>query len=97
MIVGIAVCELHLPAARSLKQKRKVIHGLVDRIHGRYRISVAETDHHDLHQRAELGIAVVCGEMAEARRMLDRVRDLIDEEMEAVVTFWDPQLLEGEG
>lgn len=96
MIVGIAVVELHIPAARSLKQKRRVVRGLVERVHQRLRISTAETDFHDLHQRAEIGLALVSTDERECRRLFDQARSLFDEEPEAVVTVWDPQYLEGE-
>lgn len=96
MTVGILNFELHLPACRSLKQKRKVIRGMVDRIHARYRVSVAETDFHDLHQRSEIGVAVVSHGVSEAERLLDGIRQLVDLEMEAVVTHWNPQVLEAE-
>ena len=61
MFVGIAVLDLHLPHARDLKSKRRVVKGLVDRLHARYRLSIAETSNQDLHQRAELGVAVPRG------------------------------------
>ena len=54
MIVGISVFELHLPSSRSLKDKRRVVKSLVERIHQRFRVSVAETGFHDLHQRSEI-------------------------------------------
>ena len=57
MVVAIAVLELHLPGSRSLKDKRRVVKSLIDRMHARFRVSVAETEYHDLHQRAEIGIA----------------------------------------
>ena len=59
MIVGVTVFELHLPASRSLKDKRRVVKSLIDRVHQRYRLSVAETGFHDLHQRAEIAVAAV--------------------------------------
>ena len=59
MVVGISVFELHVPGSRGLKEKRKVVKSLLDRIHQRYRVSVTETDLHDLHQRAEIGLALV--------------------------------------
>lgn len=94
MVVAISVFELHLPGVRSLKAKRKVVKGLVDRIHHRYRISIAETDMHDLHQRAEIAIALVSQSDSQARDRLAAVRDLIDQEPEARLTAWDPQILE---
>lgn len=97
MVVGISVCELHLPAARSLKEKRRVVKSLVERIHRRFRVSVAETDYHDLHQRAEISIAAVGQGEGEVRKMMQELRGLIDLETEAVLTHWDPQYLTGEG
>lgn len=96
MVVGISVFELHIPGARSLKQKRKVVKGLIDRIHHRFRVSIAETDFHDLHQRSELGIAVVALDETNGRRLMDKIRELIDSEPESMLSFWDPQYLEGE-
>ena len=59
MVVGVSVFELHLPASRSLKEKRRVVKSFVERLHERLRVSVAETGFHDLHQRAEIGVAAV--------------------------------------
>lgn len=95
MVVAVSVCELHLPGARSLKQKRKVVRSLIERMHSRYRLSVAETDYHDLHQRAEIGIAAITLSMSEAQKLMDRLRELIDSEPELYLTHWEPQLMEG--
>jgi hypothetical protein len=94
MIVGIAVLELHLPHARSLKEKRQVVRSLVDRMHQRYRVSVAETGHHDLHQRAEIGIAAVGSSEREVGELFAALRRLVDGEPAALVLQWEPQLLE---
>ena len=59
MLIGISIFELHLPQSRSLKEKRKVVKSLIDRIHRRFRVSIAETDFHDLHQRTEMAIAAI--------------------------------------
>ena len=95
MVVGISVFELHVPAARGLKEKRKVVKSLIDRIHRRFRVSIAETDLHDKHQRAEIAIAAVALNEREGRRLMDSIRDLIDTEPAAMLTHWEPQLLEG--
>ena len=95
MIVGISSFELHLPASRSLKDKRRVVKSLVDRIHQRFRVSIAETDFHDLHQRAEISMAVVTNSETEMENLMEEVRGLVDSEPEAYLTRWDPQILEG--
>jgi uncharacterized protein YlxP (DUF503 family) len=97
MIVGISVFELHLPASRSLKDKRRVVKSLIDRVHQRYRVSIAETDFHDLHQRAEIAMAVVVsGGESEMDKMMEEVRNIVESDPEVYLTLWDPQILEGE-
>jgi hypothetical protein len=94
MIVGVSSFELHLPSSRSLKDKRRVVKSLVDRIHQRYRVSVAETDFHDLHQRAEISLAAVTNGEGEMEKLMEEIRSLVDREPEAFLTRWDPQILE---
>lgn len=96
MIVGVVSCELHLPSSRSLKDKRRVVKSLIDRIFQRFRVSIAETDFHDLHQRAEISIAIVTQREAEMEKLMEHIRDLVDSQAEAYLTRWEPQLLEAE-
>jgi len=93
MFVGIAVLDLHLPQARDLKSKRRVVKGLVDRIHSRCRVSVAETGNQDLHQRARLGIAVVGRRESEVENRLEEIRGLADETPGALVLEWSPTII----
>ena len=95
MIVGISSFELHLPSSRSLKDKRRVVKSLVDRIHQRFRVSVAETGYHDLHQRAEITLAIVTNGESEMENLMAEIRSLVEREPEAFLTHWDPQILEG--
>lgn len=95
MTIGICVFELHLPECRSLKGKRRVVKGLIERIHHRFRVSIAETDFHDLHQRSEIAIAVVSRSESEVERIMDRIHAVIDTTApEAFLTRWEPQFLE---
>lgn len=95
MVVGVSSFELHLPSSRSLKDKRRVVKSLVDRIHQKYRVSVAETDFHDLHQRAEISMAAVTQGESEMEKLMEDIRSLVESETEAWLTRWDPQILEG--
>lgn len=97
MVVAIAVVELHIPGARGLKEKRKVIKSLIDRLAHRYRVSIAETGHHDLHQRAEIGLALVGSDRAHLDRLMDRIRRVFDAAPDARVVRWDQDLVEDAG
>ena len=77
MIVGVIVWELHLPASQSLKDKRAVLKSLKDRLHQRFNISVAETAHQDLWQRAELAASVVSTDRHHAESVLREADRLV--------------------
>ena len=78
MIVAITTWDLHLPACHSLKEKRQIVKSLKDRLHQRYNVSAAETDHHDLWQRAELTAAVVSTERQHAEQVLREADRLVE-------------------
>ncbi len=74
-----------------------MVKSLTERVHRRYRVSVAETDFHDLRQRAEISLASVNASRRELERQMDAIRSLIDEQQEAQLLGWEPQYLEPAG
>lgn len=69
--------ELHLDGCSSLKQKRAILRSLKDRLRGRHNVSVAETDHQDVWQRAELTAAVVSSDRRHAQALISRLDALV--------------------
>jgi hypothetical protein len=59
MVIGLLTLDLHIPGARSLKDKRHALRGLEARIRNRFNVSVAEVEHQDLWQRARLAVVGV--------------------------------------
>jgi uncharacterized protein YlxP (DUF503 family) len=96
MPVSIINVEIHLPDARSLKQKRKIVKSLKDRIHNRFKVSVAETGFHELHQRSEIGIAAVAPDGAHLARLTGQMRRLFEERYDITVTRWDERVVGSE-
>src|SRR5689334_640086 len=95
MTVGVSSFELHIPASRSLKDKRRDVKSLIDRIHQRFRASIAETDFHYRHPRAEISMGVVTNGEGEMENLMEEVRNLVEAVPEVYLTRWDPQILEG--
>ena len=73
MIVGVARFRLRIPENASLKGKRAVVKSLCARIQGEFRVAAAETDHQDVWQIAEIGVACVSNERGHADALLQRV------------------------
>lgn len=59
MLIGIRTWELHLESCHSLKDKRSVLKPLTAALRRTLNVSVAETGHQDLWQRAEIACAAV--------------------------------------
>jgi uncharacterized protein YlxP (DUF503 family) len=78
VIVGLITWELHLAACHSLKEKRQIVKSLKDRLHQRFNVSAAETDHHDLWQRAELSAVVVTTDRQHAEQVLREADRLVE-------------------
>lgn len=85
MVVGVLQFDLHVPWAESLKDKRRVVRSVKDRLHREHQVSVAEVGSLESHTLATLGLAVVSADGARAGRVLDgvteKLRGLTDAEL----------------
>lgn len=77
MIVGVLTVDLAVLDARSLKDKRRVIKSIKDRVRNRYNVSVSEVDLQDVMKRSRLGIAMVAVETRAVHSQFDQIVDLI--------------------
>jgi hypothetical protein len=62
MPIGLLTLEIHIPEARSLKDKRQVLRSLKDRLRGHFNVAVAELEHQDTWQRATVGVVTISNE-----------------------------------
>jgi hypothetical protein len=85
LVVGVIRWQLSIPGCRSLKEKRRVVKSLKERVRNRFNVSVAETDHQDVWTRAELTVAVVAGDRRQADSMLDRVDQFVESDGRALI------------
>ena len=85
MAVGVIVWELEILGAQSLKEKRSVVKSLKDRLHDRFNLSVAETAHNDLWQRAQLTAAVAAADGKQAESVLQEADRVVTNEYRARV------------
>ena len=73
MTVGLLTIELYLSDARSLKDRRRAVKSLKDRLHHTFNVSVAETGRQEPVNRCRLGVSVVAGGDYRCREILDKV------------------------
>jgi uncharacterized protein len=73
MFIGILQFELIVHGSTSLKDKRRVVRSLKDRLHRERLVSVAEVDALDEHGRAVLGVSLTANTAARAKEVLDSI------------------------
>lgn len=73
MIIGLCTFEFHLPACRSLKEKRKFLNSFRSRVSNRFNVAISEIDHHDLWQRVSIGMVSLSVEREPLDRMFQKI------------------------
>ncbi len=85
MLVAGCSWDLSLPECGSLKDKRRVVKSLKDRIRGRFNVSVAETPYQDVWTRAQLSAVLVTTDGALADSVLAKLDHFIEGEHRVVI------------
>lgn len=85
--------ELFLEHCHSLKEKRKIVKSIVERIRSRFNISVIEADFQDLWQRAVLAFALVAKDSNEANFILKAVYDTVASYDQVQITRFEQDYL----
>lgn len=93
MHVGILQLELLVPQADSLKDKRRVIKSLKDRIANTHNVSIAEVGALDEHRRSIIGIAMVANEKRFVESALSKLVDYVRTNPDAILQDYRIELL----
>jgi hypothetical protein len=72
MVVGIASLRFVIPGSHSLKDKRRSLRPVRDRLRAQFNLSVAEVDAQDVWQTAVLGLSAVGTDRAYVEGLLDQ-------------------------
>ena len=97
MVIGVLQFELLIHDAQSLKDKRRVVRSVKDRLHREHQVSVAEVAAHDILNVAVLGVACVAPDGRRAGEVLDAVSDKLRRLTDAELGDTMRQILRGDG
>jgi uncharacterized protein YlxP (DUF503 family) len=94
MIVAVALFEIHIPHAQSLKEKRMVVRSLRDRLRSRFDACANEVALQDLHQRARLAVSFLTADGAAADSILNKIQAFVDSNSDGMLTGWTSEKLD---
>lgn len=92
LYLGLVTLDLAIPGCTSLKEKRRVVRGLTERIRARLDVSVSEYAFAELHQRAKIAVACVGSDRGYVMRTLQHALGIAESRDGAEVTDWSLEL-----
>jgi uncharacterized protein YlxP (DUF503 family) len=90
MVIGFLCLEIHYPYSQSLKEKRKALNSLKDRIRQKHNVAVAELDYQDTWQRTKIGVVTLNSQKSIVEQLLQKI--LLDAEQNAMGVVTSSQI-----
>jgi uncharacterized protein len=93
MLVVVALFELSIAYAQSLKEKRQVVRSVKDKLRN-LDLSAKEVALHDLHQRARIAVSFIALDNAAADATLEKIQSIVQSNSDATMTGWTSEKLD---
>lgn len=78
MNVSMILVVLEIPDVTSIKDKRRIVHSLRDRIIRKFHVSAAEVDLQDSYTFSQLGAAVVSNSRQYGERVMQQILQFLE-------------------
>lgn len=93
MIIGVVQAQLLVRESRSLKDKRRVIKSLKERLKHRFNISIAEVGATESIQQAIIGAAMVSNDSQHVQETLTKVVNFMNNDVRAELMHYEIEML----
>jgi uncharacterized protein YlxP (DUF503 family) len=93
MFIGVLQVELFIGESQSLKDKRRVIRSLVDRIRNKFNVAAAETGRLDSWNYCGLGIVFISNEAGRLDSMMNSVANFIENQGSCEITSIQTEII----
>lgn len=93
LFISLLSVELIIPWAQSLKDKRRAVRGLKERLRGRFNASVAEVGYLDKWQRSVIAVCILGNDRRQLESDMSQVRQLCEETQDIQITDMHQQWL----
>ncbi len=78
MVVGLGMITFRLHDCHSLKEKRKIMKAIINRLRNRFNVSIAEVGSNDMYWKTEIGFALVGNDRKTINSKTDKIFNLAD-------------------
>ncbi|MDH4217264.1 MAG: DUF503 domain-containing protein [Candidatus Aminicenantes bacterium] len=85
MIIGLLTLEIYLPYSHSLKEKRKTLNMIRDRLKRKYNIAFAELDYQNKWQRSKVGLVTLNTQKGMIEKAFQKIIEQVEENIEGEI------------
>lgn len=86
MSVGLLELECFIPESQSLKDKRRILTSLSERLRRQFNIAIAEVEYQDQWQRARLAIVLVNTNWRMLQSSMSKLTEYVDRDRRVEIT-----------
>ena len=86
MTVGLLLLDCYMPESQSLKDKRRILTSLEERLRRQFNIAVAEVEYQDQWQRAQLAIVLVNTNWRMLQSSMSKLTEYVDRDRRVEIT-----------
>lgn len=85
MIIGLLTLEIYIPYSHSLKEKRKTLNKIKDRVKNRFNVAYAELDFLNKWQRSKIGLVTINTQKSMIEKIFSKIILDIEENIEGEI------------
>jgi uncharacterized protein YlxP (DUF503 family) len=85
MIIGLLTLEIYIPYSHSLKEKRKSLNKIKDRVKNKFNVAFAELDFLNKWQRTKIGLVTINTQKNMIEKIFHKVILEIEENIEGEI------------
>lgn len=85
MIIGLLTFEIYIPYSHSLKEKRKSLNKIKDRLKRKFNIAFAEVDYLNKWQRSKIGVVTINTQKRMIEKIFQKILLEIEENIEGEI------------
>jgi len=85
MIIGLLTLEIYIPYSHSLKEKRKSLNKIKDRVKNKFNVAFAELDFLNKWQRSKIGLVTINTQKIMIEKIFHKIVLEIEENIEGEI------------
>ena len=86
MSVGLLLLDCYISESQSLKDKRRILSSLSERLRRQFNIAIAEVEYQDQWQRAQLAVVMVNTNWRMLQSSMSKLTEYIDRDRRVEIT-----------